>query len=84
MTKRGWRKVEGSSPDLYLRTVAANYRAFSVGRLQVEVFDSRSRKLAWRGIATEVAPPDLTEKKTLKIIDKLLKQMFKAFPKAGG
>jgi len=73
MTRRGWRKIEGSNPHIHLRTVAANYRAFTVGRLQVEVFDSRSRKLAWRGTATEIAPPDLTEKK-----------IFKDFPKAGG
>lgn len=49
-----------------------------VGTLLVDVFDGHSKKLVWRGVASEAlsSKPEKNEKK----LEKDVEEMFKKFP----
>jgi hypothetical protein len=51
---------------------------YTVGTLVVDLFDSRTRKLIWRGKATDILPED--PKKTAKKLNKDIEKLFKKFP----
>jgi hypothetical protein len=50
----------------------------SVGTLLIDIFDGKSKKLIWRGSATEV----LTAKPDAAQLDEAIESLFKDFPKA--
>lgn len=52
-----------------------------VGTLTVDLFDAKSKKLVWRGIATETLS-DKPEKNTKKL-DEAVEDLFKKFPPKG-
>ena len=51
---------------------------YTAGTLVVDLFDSRTRKLIWRGKATDILPED--PKKTTKKLTKDIEKLFKKFP----
>jgi hypothetical protein len=55
-----------------------NVENITVGTLVVDLFDSPTKKLIWRGVATDVLSdkPDKNEKK----LEKAVEDMFKHFP----
>jgi hypothetical protein len=53
-------------------------RTFVQGTLIVDMYDAKTRKMVWRGVATDTAS-DKASKNTAKI-DKALEKMFKHYP----
>ena len=53
-------------------------RTFVQGTLIVDMYDAKTRKMVWRGVATDTAS-DKASKNTAKI-DKALEKMFKRYP----
>jgi len=51
---------------------------YEVGSLVVDMFDSRSKRLIWRGSATDTVPDKAA--KALKDLDKSVEKMFDHFP----
>jgi len=52
--------------------------AYTVGTLVVDLFDSRTRKIIWRGKAADILPED--PEKTTKKLSKDIEKLFKKFP----
>jgi hypothetical protein len=55
-----------------------NVNTYQVGSLVLDMFDSKTKKLIWRGSATDTLS-DKTEK-NIKNLDKGVQKMFKDFP----
>jgi hypothetical protein len=51
---------------------------YTIGTLDVDLFDDRPKKLIWRGKATDILPED--PKKTTKRLSKDIEKLFKKFP----
>ena len=51
---------------------------YEIGTLIVDMFDSRSKKLIWRGSASDTLPND--PNKTIKDLNKSVEKMFEHFP----
>lgn len=73
----GWRRFGGIGMGEATTTVEDT----PVGSLNVDLFDSRTRKLIWRGTSTETLSSK-PEKNTEKL-DKAVADMFKKFPPKG-
>ncbi len=71
----GWRGWDGGWDAGWSTT---RVKTYEVGTVTVELFDARSRRLAWQGVGTDElsARP---EKRTREI-DKEIQKMFKDFP----
>ena len=50
------------------------------GTLMVDMVDSTSEQMVWRGIASGTIPAHTTAEKTEKLINKAVAKMFKKFP----
>jgi Domain of unknown function (DUF4136) len=70
----GWR-WRGFGGDGFATTTV---EATPVGTLVLHIFDSQTKKLIWRGVASDVLS-DKAEKDTKKL-EKAVKEMFKHFP----
>ena len=63
-----------------LTSQAIRHEGFPLGTLLIEIYDGGSGALAWQGKATELTNYDLKQIK--KKVRKIIKTMFKDFPKA--
>jgi hypothetical protein len=59
-------------------TATTHIETYVVGTLVVDLFDSRTKQLVWRGWATDALPDD--PKKETKKLDKEIEKLFKDFP----
>jgi hypothetical protein len=59
-------------------TATTHIETYVVGTLVVDLFDSRTKQLVWRGWATDTLPDD--PKKETKKLDKEIEKLFKDFP----
>jgi hypothetical protein len=73
----GWRGFGGMGMGESTTTVDDT----PVGSLNVDLFDSRTKKLIWRGTASQTLS-DKPEKNTEKL-DKAVAEMFRKFPPKG-
>ena len=67
----GWRGWNDGFATTYPET-------FTVGTLVVDIFDSRTKQVVWRGTASDTLP-DKPEK-TAEKLNKAIEKMFKDFP----
>lgn len=68
------------SEECRLTSQAIRHGSFAVGTLLIEVYSEKGGVLAWSGKATDLVNYD--SKKLMKKIRKVVKAMFKNFPKA--
>jgi Domain of unknown function (DUF4136) len=73
----GWRRFGGFGNDFGTSTTTED--TYEVGTLVVDVFDTASKKLLWRGSASDT----LSDKsaKNIRNLDKGVEKMFERFPK---
>lgn len=69
----GWRHWGGG-----MGMATTHVETYLVGTLVVDLFDSRTKQLVWRGWATDALPDD--PKKETKKLDKDIEKLFKNFP----
>ena len=69
----GWHYWGG---DMGMATT--HLETYVVGTLVIDLFDSRTRQLIWRGWSTDALPDD--PKKQTKKLDKEIEKLFKNFP----
>jgi hypothetical protein len=60
-------------------TATTHIETYVVGTLVVDLFDSRTKQLEWRGWATDALPDN--PKKEMKKLDKEIEKLFRDFPR---
>ena len=80
MKKKGWLLV-ADKPNIWVMIETKSFgTSLGMGAVQLNVIDGPSRNLAWRGLAANMAPE--TRESLAKLVDSIIKQMLKDFPKA--
>jgi hypothetical protein len=69
----GWHRWGGG-----MGIATTSVETYTVGTLVVDLFDSRTKQLVWRGWASDALPDD--PKKETKKLDKDIEKLFKNFP----
>jgi hypothetical protein len=69
----GWHRWGGG-----MGIATTRVETYTVGTLVVDLFDSRTKQLVWRGWASDALPDD--PKKETKKLDKDIEKLFKNFP----
>jgi hypothetical protein len=67
----GWRGFGGGMATTFPES-------YTVGTLIVDLFDTRTKQVVWRGMATETLPEK--PEKTAEKLNKTVEKMFKKFP----
>jgi hypothetical protein len=73
----GWRRFGGGLGEATTTT-----ETYKVGTLVVDLFDSSSKKLLWRGSSSDTLSNN--SDKNIKNLDKGVEKMFKKFPPGSG
>jgi len=61
-------------------TSTVNVREIPVGTLVVDLVDSSSKELVWRGVASDTINPNAKPEKREKVINQAVAKLFKKFP----
>jgi uncharacterized protein DUF4136 len=61
-------------------TSTVNVREIPVGTLMVDIVDSASKELVWRGVASDTVNPNAKPEKREKNINQAVAKLFKKFP----
>lgn len=62
-------------------TVSTTVRSYTRGTLLIDMWDGKTKQLAWRGSATDIVPenPEKAKKKIDKCLDKMVKKWKKTY-----
>lgn len=69
----GWYTARGAATDNQSSTI-------SKGQLAVDVYDSRSHALVWRGITKEIIGTNAKPERVAHVIEKAFARLFKKYP----